>query len=425
LVAFWLAAAPGYPPRAQAEAQAPQEWGLALGLRSAEIPYDAETNRVNDLIPLLYYQRDRLFVRGLSVGYTVWDGGDIQFSALGRYRFFDIPADLQQRIRGNAFDMGAQIRHWFGPRLHTDLELLSDGRGRTHANLTATYRWASGDWDIRPAFGLRWKNAAFNNHYYGLDTAQPGSAFDLSLGGEVRYHVKRNLYLIGRAKLTALDHRTADTGVIRRQFPNEIMLGFGFFNEPRARSTPLLKAKPYIRIAHGWATPSDLPDLLQGKYETDPDHNQMTSLSFGIPVSDSLMGLPLAVYFTPGIVYHHRTDVQQPLYEFVAAFKAYYTFQWPVRLRLGAAEGLSYTTHVLYIEQVTRESKGEYPSKLLNYLDLSAGVNLGDLTGRRSLRDLWLGIGVHHRSGIYQTSSAFGRIRGGSNYPQVYLQYHW
>ncbi|HKJ74680.1 MAG TPA: structural protein MipA, partial [Alphaproteobacteria bacterium] len=84
---------------ARADSPPPRTWGLALGLRSAEIPYDAETNRVNDLIPLLYYERGRLFVRGLTVGYTVWDGGDLQLNAIGRYRFFDIPADLQQRIR--------------------------------------------------------------------------------------------------------------------------------------------------------------------------------------------------------------------------------------------------------------------------------------------------------------------------------------
>ncbi|HKK04992.1 MAG TPA: MipA/OmpV family protein [Gammaproteobacteria bacterium] len=410
---------------ARAERPPPKTWGLALGLRSADIPYDAETNRVNDLIPLLYYERGRLFVRGLTVGYSVWDGGDIRLNAIGRYRFFDIPADLQQRIRGNAFDTGAQMRHWFGPRFSTDLELLSDGHGRTHANLKATYRWQSGDWELRPSAGLRWKNASFNNHYYGLDVAQPGSAFDVSLGAEARYHVSRNLYLIGQAKITALDDRTADTAVIRRQFPSEVMLGFGFFADRRAEPAPRLKAKPYVRLAYGWASESDLPTLLSGTFVRDPENNQLTSVFYGIPVSDTLMGLPLAVYFTPGIVYHHRSDVQEPFPELVAAFKVYYTFQWPVRVRLGAAEGLSYTTQVLYVEAVTRESKGEYPSKLLNYLDLSADVNVGDLTGATSLKDLWFGIGIHHRSGIYQTSSAFGRIRGGSNYPQIYLQYHW
>ncbi len=41
------------------------------------------------------------------------------------------------------------------------------------------------------------------------------------------------------------------------------------------------------------------------------------------------------------------------------------------------------------------------------------------------LRDLWFGYSLHHRSSIFETSSAFGRIKGGSNYNTLYLQYHW
>jgi outer membrane protein len=41
------------------------------------------------------------------------------------------------------------------------------------------------------------------------------------------------------------------------------------------------------------------------------------------------------------------------------------------------------------------------------------------------MNDLWFGYSLHHRSAIFETSSAFGRIKGGSNYNSLYLQYHF
>ena len=423
--AGWVLLGGLLPVLAMDDGQEPPMWGLAMSVRSATVPYAGEIDRVNDLIPLLYYEHNRLFVHGLTAGYRIYDTPTLQLSALGRYRFFDIPAEYQKESRGNAFDMGGQMKHWLSPSFDTDFELLSDSKGRVHANLRANYLRDSGRWELRPSVTLRWKSAAFNNHYYGLDIAEPGSAVDASVAAELRYHVYRNLYVLGRAQITALDHKTADTGVIDRRFPNEVMLGFGFFNEKTVATAPALKAKPFLRLAHGWATPSDLLGILGGQREPDPYDNQITSLFFGVPVSDTLMGWPLQIYFMPGIVYHHSSQVQDDFPEIDAAFKAFYTFRWPVRVRLGAAEGLSYTSQINYIEASTRASRNERPSKLLNFLDVSADFNLGDLFKDRKLNAWWLGYGIHHRSGIFQKSSAFGRIKGGSNYTQVYLQYEW
>ncbi|MEF1278236.1 MipA/OmpV family protein, partial [Vibrio fortis] len=55
----------------------------------------------------------------------------------------------------------------------------------------------------------------------------------------------------------------------------------------------------------------------------------------------------------------------------------------------------------------------------------SADVNLGDLLNKNSLSNLWLGYSLHHRSGIFTSTSAFGRIKGGSDYNSLYLQWHF
>jgi outer membrane protein len=71
------------------------------------------------------------------------------------------------------------------------------------------------------------------------------------------------------------------------------------------------------------------------------------------------------------------------------------------------------------------DNKGYRASNLLNFIDVSIDFSVGDLFGANKLRDLWFGYSLHHRSAIFETSSAFGRIKGGSNYNTLYLQYHF
>ena len=151
----------------------------------------------------------------------------------------------------------------------------------------------------------------------------------------------------------------------------------------------------------------------------------MSSLFYGTRLTETLFTLPIELYFTPGVAWHHSSEVQNDLAEAVVAIKAFYTFELGPRFRLGVAEGLSYVSSLTHIEGSEIEEKGYKPSKLLNYLDFSLDVNMGDLFNSHNMRNMWLGYAIHHRSGIFETSSAFGRIKGGSNYQTIYLQWHF
>ena len=64
----------------------------------------------------------------------------------------------------------------------------------------------------------------------------------------------------------------------------------------RTRTTPSVqKARRYWRLSHGWVTPSSLADIMHFEAERDPDNNQMSSIFYGHPLSDTLLGLPLNV----------------------------------------------------------------------------------------------------------------------------------
>ncbi len=450
-----------------------KDWGIAVGIRSAKIPYKAEDESVQDFIPLMFYDGDIFFIRGLTGGIKLYDKDAWQFSLIGRYRYFDIPSEYQNLAQGNALDAGGQLKYRIDKNLETNLELMTDDESRYYSSINAKYHWESGSWELYPYATLRYKSADFNDYYYGLDgftdpdnppntfNNKIGSAFDLTLGSEIRYHVASNFYLLGRAQLTTLDSKTRDSASIDNGTYGEIYLGIAFFNDKTKAKSPSLKAKPYIRLAHGWGTPSNMSDILTFNSEDDVQNSQISSIFYGHPLSDSLFGYDfIDIYLTTGFVYHHTADPYQqtlapgegintpdlavapenscdginpcdlsydglPTNEYVLGIKAYFNINWPVHWRLGLAEGLSYIETVSDLEQREMDRKGYRSSQLMNYLDVTADFSLGDTFGVKAINDVFLGVGIHHRSSIFETSSAFGRIKGGSNFNSVYLQYHF
>ena len=304
---------------------------------------------------------------------------------------------------------------------------MSDSSGNPYGNANMSYKMHYKDFDIDLNTAFRYKSSDFNNLYYGLNQENIGSDFDLKVGTELRYHLFSNLYLLGEINLTLLGDDTYQSALIDSRTQAEYYLGFGFFKNKKAPTQLTLPKNHYLRWAFAWGTPSNLSEIIHFDTEKDPYNNRLTSLFYGIPLTESLFGAPIELFLTPGLVYHLASDVQDNGSEYVLAIKAYYTFTWPVRWRFGFAEGLSYTSNINWLEydEIINRKGYDNASKFLNYLDFSLDVNLADLTTLRSLDKLWLGYSIHHRSAIFESSSLFGRIKGGSNYNSVYLQWHF
>jgi len=413
------------PHPALADTKPPKDWGLAIGVRTASVPFKADVDHVNDIVPLMYYHGERFNLHGLSSWFKLLPKKHWEINALARFRFLDFPEEIQEEYDGNALDYGVQLKYIPMPDLDVDLEFMIDQRGKYHIASYTNYQYETGRWTFLPFGTIRWKSADFNNLYYGLDIDTPGSGFDAKIGSDVRFHVWRNLHLIGRGAAGVLDSNTANSDVIDSQFQGEFFFGIGFFSDPGQEPPPRLTSDAYLRLGHGWATPSSLQEIITFQSVPDEENNQLTSLFYGHPLADELFGVPFSIYLTPGLVRHHKSDVQDPSFEYVLAMKLYYTFNWPIAWRFGCGEGLSYASEITYIEAEDMKDKGYTPSNLMNYLDLSLDLNLGELLRAKSLEDLWLGYYIHHRSGMFETSSLFGNIKGGSNYNCVYLQYHF
>jgi outer membrane protein len=224
--------------------------------------------------------------------------------------------------------------------------------------------------------------------------------------------------------MSYLGSKIIKSEIIDDNFSHTIYAGIGFLNDRNKKYLEIDGMKPYMRIAKGWATTSNLNDILTGNTIEDKYNNQLTSLFYGHPIAKELFNQPIEVYLSAGVVYHHSSVVQDTTLELDFEFKPYYTLPLSfVDIRLGAGAGLSYIQDVTYIEKLDGEAKGYKMSNINFFLDLSADINLGFVDN--SLDDIWIGTAIHHRSSVFESSSLFGRIKGGSNYNTIYLQWHF
>ncbi|MDC1175244.1 hypothetical protein OAT67_07600 [Bacteriovoracaceae bacterium] len=89
------------------------------------------------------------------------------------------------------------------------------------------------------------------------------------------------------------------------------------------------------------------------------------------------------------------------------------------RTYFSLSEGLSYADTPPSTE--SSNPSGEQ-SNLLNYIKISAGINIGDLLKKSSLKNCYTGASIEHRSGVFGTVDAFGNVYGGSNFMTIFLE---
>jgi outer membrane protein len=186
--------------------------------------------------------------------------------------------------------------------------------------------------------------------------------------------------------------------------------------------------KPLIfRVYHGDSSDCNVAHIARFSCTSThtKDRTTINGVDIGRPFIDRLNGWPLDIAGFLGFIRHDEAGFQPNFWQLNAYFKAYYYgFPWDarVRTRVGIGVGVSYAQRINQMEVRDLAERGRSTSKLLQTLDPTMDVSLGDLIGVRSLRETYLGMGVSHRSGIFGTSNLFGNVNGGSNYIYTYLE---
>jgi len=417
--------------------------GLGAAVRVENSLYRGGGMR-NDLVPLYVYEGKRAFLEAYRIGLKLHETPETRFDAFFGYRFEGFPYDSVPTSlagmdgRDTGVDAGLRYqsqRPWgtlFG-------ELLSDvGKGSGGSEIRLGYRYdgAIGRLQVQPRIVFAARDARLNDYYYGVRPAEataerpayaPGSGVNTELGLSAVYRLSARWRLIGGLSATRWSAGVRASPIVdnRTQLAGQLGLAYDFSPEHDAwpDGRPLI-----VKLAHGKSTDCHLAQVMLLKcLSTDTvDRTRITAIEVGRPFVERLNGWPLDFVGYVGLVQHHERGLQKDSLQANVYMKAYYYgFPWSerVRTRLGFGVGVSYAARVPYVEARDQLARGRNSSRLLNYLDPSVDISLGDLLGVESMREAYVGVGVSHRSGIFGSSRLLGNVNGGSNYIYSYLEW--
>lgn len=417
--------------------------GMGLAMRFENSAYRGWGTR-NDLVPIYIYEGKRVFLEAYRVGLKLEATPDSRFDAFVSYRFEGFPYDrlppslAGMANRGPGVDLGLgyqRHRSWgtlFG-------EVLTDAAGGSGGSeVRGGYRYDAkiGKLQLQPQLALAWRDARLNNYYYGVRSTEAtatrpaheaGGGVNLELGLSAAYRLSERWRLIGGMSARRWSSGVRASPIVdnRTQLAAQLGLAYDFSPEHDAWPTgrPLI-----VKAFHGKATDCDVAQVMLLKcFSTNTiDQTRVTSLELGRPFIERLNGWPLDFVGYVGLLRHHERGLQEDSWQANAYVKAYYYgFPWSdrVRTRLGMGVGLSYAERVPFVEMRDQLARGRGSSRLLNYLDPSIDLSLGDLIGVKSMGETYVGLGVSHRSGIFGTSRLLGNVNGGSNYIYSYVEW--
>ena len=420
----------------------PASAGLGLMLRSEQSPYKGAGVH-QDLLPLYLYEGKRAFLHGTRAGLKLTGDSRHGVDVFLDYRFEGfpngaMPATLAgMQVRRPSTDLGLGYRYrsdWGtldGEILH-DVDNVSKG---SELRLGYHLDWQAGRWHLRPSLTLARRDARLNDYYYGVRADEatpgrpqyaPGTGTNLTLGLYGYYALSERWRLLGGVGVSALDASVRNSPIVRDGLQATLMLGAAYdFGGHQAYADPGLPL--HIKVLYGNSTDCNLLPIIALRCSSTrtEDHTRIAALELGRPLVERVYGWPLDFVGYVGILRHDENRLQRDSLQLDAYIKAYYYgFPWSerVRTRLGMGAGFSLAQHAAYVEERDQARRGRSTSKLLNYLDPSIDVSLGDLIGARALKETYWGVGASHRSGIFGSARMFGNINGGSNYLYTYIE---
>ncbi|WLI90457.1 MipA/OmpV family protein [Massilia sp. R2A-15] len=420
----------------------PGSAGLGALQRLAYQPYRGATVS-QDLVPLYMYEGEQFYLHATRVGMKLSERRDHDLEVFLDYRFEGFPAEQTPAVlagmmrRSSGIDAGIAYRKR-EPWGNLDAEVLHDANNLSHGTeirLGYSVDAHSSRLHLRPSIALAHRNSSLNNYYYGVRPGetradrpayQPGPGVDLTLGLFGYYEVTERWRLLAGVGVTLLDAGVRNSPIVDDKWQPNGLVGAAYdFGSHKPYSEPGLPLR--MKVYGGRATECNfLPaaTFRCGSTRT-PDDTRIWGVDFGRPLIEQVNRWPLDFVAWVGLQAHDERGRSPDALQLNAHIKAYYYgFPWRERMRTRVAfgAGFSMAQRVPLVELEDQARRGRETSRFLNYLDPSLDVNVGDLFRARRLKQIWAGIGVSHRSGIFGASQILGNINGGSNYLYGYVE---
>jgi outer membrane protein len=420
----------------------PGSAGLGLLQRFAASPYRG-AGLSQDLVPLYMYEGELFYLHATRVGVKLSERPGHELRMFLDYRFEGYPvesrpvalAGMALRVPGVDFGVAYRYRKPWG---NFDVEILHDANNNsngTELRFAFSVDLQSGRWHLRPLITVGRRNGNLNNYYYGVrsDEARPdrpfyvaGDGYDLGIGVVGYYDLSQRWRLLGGVGANWVTASVVDSPIVDQRLIPSALIGASYdFGSHKAYADPGLPL--HVKMYGGIASECNfLPALtLRCSSTNTPGRTRIWGVDVGRALVEQVHGWPLDFVGYVGVGLHDERGRQPDGEQITAQIKAYwFGFPWNAKLRtrLGFGAGFSYARRVPFIEVEDQARRGRATSRLLNYLDPSIDVSVGDVFGNPRLKESYIGLGISHRSGIFGASQIFGNINGGSNYFYTYLE---
>ncbi len=423
----------------------PGSAGLGFIMRVETSPYADVDDRI-DLLPLYLYEGERFFLGAGRAGFKLVDEERQRLDLFLDRRLEGFPQDgipaglAGMDMRSTSVDLGLAWRYrqrWGTVRATAthDVGGASDG-----AELVVGYSrdWHAGRWLLRPDLSVSWRDGRLNDYYYGVKPHEatpsrpayaPGSGVNVSLGLFASYRLSENLRLLGGVSVTSLDRGVRASPIVADRLQLAAFAGAVYdFGTPAARwndrDMPLIVKVFYGSASADGCHMARIMTLRCTSLDGD-NPSRVTGVHIGRPFLERVNGWPLDIHGYVGLLRRNERGRQPGAWQVDAYMKAfYYGFPWSgsVQTRLGFGLGISYANRVPWHEEDSLGRRERPTSRLLNYLDPSIDVNVGDILGSSRWQRTYAGVGISHRSGIFASSRLLGNVNGGSNYIYTYIE---
>jgi len=237
---------------AQTPPEPEDKWAVGVGAAGIDSPYAGEETRVRPF-PLVSYEGERVFFRGISGGVHLYEAGPVQLDAifsprldgfdsedLGRSELLATGVDRDLLSdRDDELDLG--LRATFGsPFGLIAIEGVQDVTGTSEGyeiKLDYRYRWRFSSTALTASAGGSWLSADLANYYYGtLDEEvargvvgyEPGSVFVPRVGVSVMQTLGESKWqLVGGIDYQVLPEELTDSPLVERDVDGvtRVMIG--------------------------------------------------------------------------------------------------------------------------------------------------------------------------------------------------------
>jgi len=229
----------------------PRRWGLGVGAIAKNSPYAGEGARFQP-IPLISYEGEHFFLRGITAGWQFVGNETFELAAIIQARFdgFDIKDLSRSKLAANGLDsrllddrddsLDAGISgKWSGSAGELELDLLSDVSGKSKGqefSLQYGYPLNLGATQITPNIGATYFSKKMANYYYGtLDSEvargvinyRPDAVTVPHVGVDVMRSFAENWTFLALLQYSALPNKITDSPLLERNTNGkaEIVIG--------------------------------------------------------------------------------------------------------------------------------------------------------------------------------------------------------